>query len=214
MSTESTQFILPQFKLDFIKPKAKPEATIIAPHKKARFQILSPTVVRCEFNSNGVFEDLPTRIFWFREQNVPKYTTHITDSSITIETDALTLIYTWSTTIEFNEKTLHGVIKLNGEKWKYELKDVHNLKGTCRTLDGISGKCNLEDGLISRKGYTLFDDTSSFILDENYWVASRKNVEVDTYLFVYGSNYQQCLNDFAALSGRVPIIPRFSLGNW
>ena len=108
-----------------------------------------------------------------------------------------------------------------------------NCGGTCRTLDGANGwqydrnhrrdengnarrYVDLGTGLLSRKGWAVVDDSGVPVFDASGWVRERDCDErsVDLYVFMYGDNYQQALQSFTAFSGRVPLVPRFALGNW
>ena len=37
---------------------------------------------------------------------------------------------------------------------------------------------------------------------------------IDLYFFAYGTDYKTALKDFFHLSGDVPLLPRYTLGNW
>ena len=81
-----------------------------------------------------------------------------------------------------------------------------NLKGTARTLDRCNGETKLEDGILSRSGAALMDDSRSLLLDGDRLV--RRAGGKDIYLFAYGDDYRGALRDFFALTGRVPLVPR------
>ena len=87
-----------------------------------------------------------------------------------------------------------------------------NLKGTARTLDRCNGKTKLEDGIMSRSGAALMDDSRSLLLDGDRLL--RRIGGKDLYLFAYGDDYRGALKDFFALTGQVPLVPRYCLGNW
>jgi hypothetical protein len=108
-------------------------------------------------------------------------------------------------------------------KWRFGLDSSSkwadlNLCGAVRTLDHKNGRVPLDNGLLSRSGWTVIDDSHSFLLpiDEHSWVRERpeRDTAKDVYIFWYASNYQQMLDEFVALSGNVPLLPRYSLGNW
>ena len=44
--------------------------------------------------------------------------------------------------------------------------------------------------------------------------SKRKHEEIDVYYLAYGRDYFACLRDFYKLSGAVPLLPRYALGNW
>ena len=89
-----------------------------------------------------------------------------------------------------------------------------NLKGTARTLDTVDGECELEDGIMSRAGMAVLDDSNSLIIANDGWIDVRENKCADIYLFAYRDDYKAALRDFCKLSGNVPMIPRYALGNW
>ena len=87
-----------------------------------------------------------------------------------------------------------------------------NLKGTARTLDQCNGKTKLENGIMSRSGAALMDDSRSMLLDGDRLL--KRGGGKDLYLFAYGDDYRGALKDFFALTGQVPLVPRYCLGNW
>lgn len=131
-----------------------------------------------------------------------------------------------------------------GGRWYYGRTDYgdppreHNLKGTARTLDrcdgewyegstilermrATGGKINRCDGdvdlgrgLCDTSGRTFFDDGDSLVIDKDGWVHPRKKGCVDTYFFGYGRDYFKAIHDFYQLSGAVPMLPKYVLGNW
>ena len=46
------------------------------------------------------------------------------------------------------------------------------------------------------------------------WVDARVPGRTDHYLFGYGRDYSAALRDFYKVSGDVPVVPRWALGNW
>ena len=87
-----------------------------------------------------------------------------------------------------------------------------NLKGTARTLDQCNGKTKLEDGIMSCGGAALMDDSRSMLLDGDRLL--KRAGGKDLYLFAYGDDYRGALKGFFALTGQVPLVPRYCLGNW
>lgn len=53
--------------------------------------------------------------------------------------------------------------------WHYS-EEIHDLKGTARTLDEVDGSTELEHGVLSRFGYSVLDDGKSMLLTEDGWV--------------------------------------------
>jgi alpha-glucosidase (family GH31 glycosyl hydrolase) len=73
---------------------------------------------------------------------------------------------------------------------------------------------NSLQGLLSRAGYTVIDDSSSLVFGDDGWVSERTNAGIDITVFLYGSDYQRCLLDYVNIAGRVPLIPKWTLGFW
>ena len=199
-------------KLDF-HPKA--QTASIVQFGAARFTVLTPMLIRMEYDPAEIFEDRPTQVFWYRDLPTPKFTTEQDDDALTIETDALLLEYHPSE-IGFNPYNLSITLKESGLPWHYGMENKSNLKGTVRTLDEVNGATPLKPGLISRNGWAVVDDSQSLVFNDEGWLAPRDATEgaKDLYFFGYGHHYTECIVDFQKLSGKTPIIPRFALGNW
>ena len=202
---EKTTFEFPS------EPVVQPAAVVSGP--SVRFSVLTPRLIRMEYSPAEVFEDRPSQAFWFRKQPVPPFTVNRSGEMIQIETDHLRLDYHIGQE-GFTHQSLSVMLKESGRIWRLGDRDRDNLRGTTRTLDGVNGPARLEQGLMSRKGWAVVDDSASLVFDGT-WLANRGTPEaVDLYFFGYGHDYQGCLNDFARVSGRTPLIPRWVLGNW
>lgn len=183
--------------------------------EKYRFTVLTPALIRMEYSAQGEFVDRRTQTVVNREFPEPSFGVKETGEMLEIVTSALRLRYRKG---EFSPAGLQ--VRVNGQfgawssVWNYQ--DVQkDLGGTARTLDGADGEIVLEGGVLSTQGWTVLDDSKSLLLDENGWVAKRKDPEgKDLYFFGYGREYIKCLQDFHALTGEVPLLPRFALGNW
>jgi len=204
--------MLNYLKVDF-HSKAQPDAMV--QKGPVRFTVLTPQLIRMEFNPTQEFEDRPTQVFWDRELPVPEYEMNIDQNRITIETEKLVLEY------EINEWGFHQdflaiTLKENGNTWRYGQEDHANLKGTLRTLDRLDGGLLTDPGLISRSGWSVVDDSRSLVFYNDGWLVKRDSPPgtVDQYFFGYGKDFTQCIIDFQKISGKPPILPRFALGNW
>ena len=189
--------------------------------EKYRFSVLTPFMMRMEYSETGVFEDLQTQTVLNREFPVPEYSVTQSDDRLEIETEAFHMIYDKK---KFSEEGLFIDVKYDftnyGGRWYFGAKTYsfppreHNLKGTMRTLDRADGEVELEYGLMDKSGRTFFDDSKSFVFDEENMPSKRKHEEIDVYYLAYGRDYFACLRDFYKLSGAVPLLPRYALGNW
>lgn len=202
--------IMEQFRLDF-KTRADSKAVVYCGN--ARFSILADRLIRMEYHPQAIFEDRATQTMWYREQAVPDFTVKETEAGIEIETEFLQLSYT-NIGDGFTADNLSIRLKNSDTIWHYGDTDSANLKGTTRTVDVAHGFVPLDDGLLSRNGWSVLDDSTSLVFDENSWLESRDTGAIDLYFFGYGHDYKACLQDYCKISGNVPLIPRWILGNW
>lgn len=198
------------------KPVANPKAIVAVPN--VRFTVIADRIIRIEYRDDNIFEDRPSQVFWYREQPVPKFKKKITNKSVEIETDYLHLAYkigrSGFTSRNLSIKLKQGKLKAT---WRYGDSAVKagNLKGTARTLDGVAGKTKLEDGLVSKAGWSVVDDSNTLVFDESGWLVPRRNKKSrDIYFFGYGHDIPALLRDYTRITGEIPMIPRYILGNW
>lgn len=173
-----------------------------------RFTVLTSRLLRLEFGAR--FEDRASQTFWYREQAMPDFAVTQTDELVEIVTEHLHLV-----SRPENPHNLTITLRQTNTTWQYGDPDTGNLLGTTRTLDTISGQTQLEPGLLSRNGWVVFDDSRQLVFDEQGWLQPRPAGDnIDLYFFGYGLDFKACLRDFVKISGRVPLIPRYALGNW
>ncbi|HKF48622.1 MAG TPA: TIM-barrel domain-containing protein [Terracidiphilus sp.] len=227
---------------DPTEPVADPRAVVTLGH--ARFTVLTPQLIRMEWSADGRFEDHASFVFINRRLPVPRFQHVIADdkSKVTIKTNALTLVYTpGAASISSPSPNPDGrftsenlVINLEfGDKlaiWRPGMADDQNLLGTTRTLDGAVGDKTrepIEQGLISRAGWALVDDSSRPLFDSADfsfkegekspwpWAIERPPGDrQDWYFFGYGHDYKKALGDYVKVAGRIPLPPRFAFGAW
>jgi alpha-glucosidase (family GH31 glycosyl hydrolase) len=212
MTTDSQMTSIPShFRIQF-HPLPDPEAVVRAP--EARFTLLTPRMIRMEYQPAEAFEDRPSQVFWYRDQAVPEFEVVRSDGSLEIITEYLHLRYVPGR--GFSPETLSVRVKESGVTWRYGDVDHRNLGGTARTLDEAEGRVPLEPGLVSRAGWVVVNDSSSLVFDEAGWLERRDapTGALDLYFLGYGHAYQDCLADFCRVAGPVPVLPRWVLGNW
>ncbi len=202
------------------QPVAHPDAVVTCGN--ARFTVLTPRLIRLEWSETGIFEDHCTYAFPTRySDSPPAFTVEETDGALVIKTDALTLHYRPSSSVKsvdrFTADTLSITFILNGESvtWTPGAPNPANLRGTRRTLDECEGDAALDEGLLSRAGWTLFDDSKNVIFDDDGWVGPRPDFALqDWYFFGYGHDYKAALAEYLPFGGDIPLIPRYILGGW
>ncbi|MBQ8814510.1 MAG: DUF4968 domain-containing protein [Lachnospiraceae bacterium] len=191
-------------------------AEAVVQGEKYRISILTPSLVRLEYSADRQFEDRATQAVINRKFPVPEYQVSRENGRLMIETEELCIEYDERT---FSAEGLRISVKaVGGAVWRFG-QELHDLKGTFRTLDGCNGAAydgediRLGTGVISREGFSVLDDSHSMALREDGWIEPRKEM-TDMYFFGYGHRYLQALNDFYHLCGKTPLLPRYTLGNW
>ena len=192
---------------------ANPEAVFT--FDQTRISVLTERMLRIEISPNGRFEDRPSQAFWYRQQPRPDMHVVHTDATLQIETPNFTLQYDPAGGVP-THKTFAVTLKENGMKFHLGDENDGILPGTARTLDESNGAIHLVDGFLSRSGWVLIDDTPSLVFNKEGWIEPRNFPKQyqDQYLLISGSDYKAALYDYQRVAGKVPLIPRYLLGNW
>lgn len=167
-----------------------------------RISLITPRLLRTE---KGAFTDLPTQTVQNREFDKPKYTIFENKNCINIQTDDALFA------VRATDGSVISIKFASGEI----ISDIGKgtLPGTARTLDTANGAIALEKGITSKGGTSVMDDSKSLLLMPDGTIAPREKC-ADRYYFAYGRDYLDQLRDFFKLTGEVPLIPKFALGNW
>jgi hypothetical protein len=211
---------------------------------EARFQVLSPTLFRLEYAADGNFTDAASLTAVAREGRQGKVKTQVEDGVRVIKTSKATLYYrigsgpfspsnlslrigrgkgAWTAAPAFGSPSTERAGGAEPDVTPPIPGDPAprvqgNLGGWFRGLDGQGGPVPLHDGILSRDGWYLLDDTISPLLtDGGRWYAPRpehSGAYQDGYLFAYGHDYEAGLRDFRELAGPAPLLPRQAFGNW
>lgn len=181
---------------------------------KYRVTMLTEGLIRLEYSEDGIFEDRATQMAWYRDFPETDYRLIRNSDGIEIHTSRIQLIYNEE---KFSKNGLSIQVKGDFSAyhsiWRYG-EEIHDLGGTARTLDEADGAVELDHGVVSWFGYSVLDDSKSQVLLENGWLEPRKKGVQDLYFFGYGHDYKEALQDFYRLSGKMPMLPRYALGNW
>ena len=179
-----------------------------------RISFLTDRLVRFEYQANGRFEDQYTTSVQNRDFPAVKVEAQHTGKGVELDTEYLHIVYDEQ---PFCPNGLlicvKGRVSAFHSVWRYG-EAFATLGGTARTLDGADGEIPVENGFISRSGFSVLDDSQSMLLTQDGRFVPRTESETDFYFFGYGHDYQQCLRDYYRLSGAVPMLPRYALGNW
>jgi alpha-glucosidase (family GH31 glycosyl hydrolase) len=185
----------------------------------ARFQFLTPSLVRMEFSPTGRFVDAPTAIVLKRDWKQAKVEAWGDKDWIVAKTARLILRYRVNSG-KFNKNNLRISWKEGGREfaWAPGDSDRNNLGGILYSLDGLRKDRlpKVAPGILSRSGWFVLDDSRTPVWDgQSSWIVPRKESDnQDWYWFLYGRDYGQVLRDNADLCGKIPMIPRHTLGAW
>ncbi|HPZ00584.1 MAG TPA: glycoside hydrolase family 31 protein, partial [Clostridiales bacterium] len=181
-----------------------------------RISILTSQLLRVEYQPGAVFCNLPTQAVWNRKLDSVPFTVTEELHTVTVSTEACRF------SLSKRNGTLKKVVLFPDTEKEQTVTDFQsgNLKGTTRTLDMSFGPVPLEDGILSRNGVALLDDSHTLVLREDGFPLSaeaalgRKKGGKDYYIFAYGHEYQSALKDFFRLTGMPPLLPKYVFGNW
>ncbi|MBQ8015776.1 MAG: DUF5110 domain-containing protein [Clostridia bacterium] len=192
-----------RFKID-CSPIALEKQTIV--RGGVRLTVISPCLLRVENQADGKFCDEPTQSVWFRDFCETEFEINESKGNIEIKTSGATFVYSLK-----SKKMLR--IKL-GDGRTVTNYTAGNLKGTCRTLDITAGIIRLNNGVCSRNGVAVLDDSKTLAIKPDGTILPRENKETDKYYFAHGNDYIGATTDLYKLTGKVPLIPRYALSNW
>lgn len=188
----------------------------------ARFTVISPTLVRMEYAEDGKFEDRPTQTVAQRPKASADYETRVENGVRIVKTDALTLHYQIGSGA-FGPDNLRVEVESGSSRvearpdWSFA-PQPGNLGGWRRGLDNEKDPQPLHEGVLSRAGWYLLNDSNTVALTDTppgFEVrADHGGSYQDGYLFGYGLDYVQGLTDLRTLTGAAPLLPKKAFGVW
>lgn len=190
--------------------KLIPDNKYIVKGQTYRFSLLTPRLIRIEYNMNGNFEDRATSLVVNRSFQPFKYNASFDETTLTITTEYFTLKYLKDSPI--SSKTLKVTVNGTDKEWIPGQQDFKNYGSIGYSLDGLEGKYKLSKGLYSLDGLVAIDDSKNYVIENEMFV--NRETTMDTYLFVYRTDLGLCLQDYFNLTGYPPMIPRYALGCW
>lgn len=217
-----------------LKP-AHPENQICSDN--VRISILEPRLIRFEWSKNGLFEDRKTQNVTCRNFGAVHFLQKEKDNGMEIDTGALKIFIGKSSKDGFSAQNL-SIEFPDGKQWHYGDPETENLGGTCTEFDMLDGEnhialeswlandwkidrqTDLGKGLLSRSGWSVFDDTETpTFREEPFWgewidLREQNNDRKDFYFFGFGHDYKAALARGADLFGPLTKMPRFAFGYW
>lgn len=175
---------------------------IVFQNRELRISLLTPCLLRLEKEN---FTDAQTQTVWNRDLGDISCTKEHWQNYLRVQTEEAHFLVD----LKLGELVL---VKPRGAEPVTDF-EAENLLGTARTLDMVNGSVKLQPGILSRSGVSVIDDSKSLLLDSEGAVTARPKC-TDRYYFAYGHEYRRQMRDFFRLTGPVPLIPKFALGNW
>lgn len=191
------------------------EKSAIVTVGNARFTVVAKECIRMEYSAAGKFIDEPSYFAANRSAAYKDFKLTKKGGSTVIDTGAIKLEYTpdgksfWKNNLRAEIKKGAGTVE-----WLPGMENKGNLGGTIRTVDGVMGPVDLGEGVVSRDGWYLLDDSQRHIFTKD-WVAERpKSAGSDWYLFGYGYDYAGAVKAMTAIGGVTPLPRKYALGAW
>jgi alpha-glucosidase (family GH31 glycosyl hydrolase) len=160
---------------------------------------------------------------YFKDNTFKDFKVHQKGNQLIIETNRKKLVYTKGNTsllkrisIEF-QKGSTSITSTIGNK------DTQNLGGVIQRADRMDGRLEHRDydtsspttpkqfpnGLLSEQGFTVLKNDDGRLIHND-----TKGESNEYFVFIYGNDYRLALKDFTNLNGSIPMLPKWSLGNW
>lgn len=221
---------------------AKQQTTPVIIVGHARFEFLTPSLVRMEYSPSAKFVDAPTAVV--QKRDWPQISVQATrnDGWLVASSSAMKVRYRLDSgaftaaNLEVTWRDASGTQRA----WHPGDVDRQNLGGLTYSLDNVSaanlpaGRSDVESpvndmipgidvllapakpGLLSRSGYAFIDDSATPVWSaQRAWIEPRREPPgQDWYLFTYDRDYRKVLAEYAELCGPIPMIPRWALGAW
>ena len=146
-----------------VTPHAHPNN--IVTYKNWRFTVLTNRLLRIEYDPQCIFEDRASQTAFHRDFQKAVFSVS-QDGAFTLKTDQLQVCC--SDTLESLQVSLCNWPHI----WHYG-DQTETLGGTISTLDRVNGRIEVEDGVCSRRGFTVLDDSESMVLTDG-WVDVRR----------------------------------------
>ncbi|HTX44794.1 MAG TPA: TIM-barrel domain-containing protein [Solirubrobacteraceae bacterium] len=186
----------------------------------ARFEVLTPTLIRMEYAQDLKFENAPTLTVVRTRLPIPSFTATLKHGVLRIRTARLTLTYDTAAGA-FTPSDLTLRFRVGGHA-----TTVHptagsgpgTLGGWTRALDNQDGPVPLHPGILATSGWDVLDDSQTVLLTSGGNGFAPRPAHTgpyqDWYLFAYGHDYVTALADLRALTGPAPLLPRTAFGVW
>ena len=180
---------------------------------KARFEVITPSLIRLQYSPDRKFDNGRTQTTEGRLARSARFRTSVKGGRRIIKTSRITVRWRRGSGA-FGASNLtvligrHAVHPSPGP-------NPAPLGGWRRSLDLVDGPRPLHEGVLSRDGWYVLDDSKTPIVRGDTFTQRRHpSGYQDLYLFAYGRDYTRALRDLRALTGSAPLLPRKAFGVW
>jgi alpha-glucosidase (family GH31 glycosyl hydrolase) len=180
---------------------------------KARFEVITPSLIRLQYAADGKFENGRTQTTEGRLRSSGSFRTTVRGGRRIIRTSRMALRWRRGSgsfsasnlTVVVGRRALHPSPGPNPSP----------LGGWRRSLDLVDGPRPLHEGVLSREGWYVLDDSKTpLVSGDSFTPRAHEGDYQDLYLFAYGHDYARALRDLRVLTGAAPLLPRKAFGVW
>ena len=182
----------------------------------SRFTFVTPSLVRMEYANKGKFLDDKTLFAQNRDALCKDVKVEKKENNRYVLSTSAMRVEFQNDGYPFGQSNIKVFFPQNGKEhsWYMASRQGRNLKGAVTTLDEVSGPIPLNEGLLSRDGWYVIQDTGKEVLKDG-WVAPRdRNHVQDFYVFAYGDDYKAALKSLQSISGKAPMPRKYVHGSW
>ncbi len=200
--------------LVFALPLYAEQGPIVLRNK--RISIISPTLMRLEYADGGKFVDEQTYFAQNRPTNTPYTITREADDWVVITAPKFT-IRVQDDNLPFAQCNTQIIFQHNGKEVKIHgtSRPGRNLKGAISTLDRVAGYTARQNGILTRSGYYVHEDTNTdLIVNGKLQRRDTQNHLQDLYYFIYSTDFAAAFRDLGTVSGHVPMTRKYIHGVW
>lgn len=177
----------------------------------ARFTVITKNLIRAEYSENGKFTDEETLFAVNRKENGDGYKAEAEENVLKIKTSDISLTYI-DDKLGFSPENLFADI--HGAKWRFGDKNKENLGGTLPTLDDVEKEVETDEGLLSRDGWFVIDDTNASVITDGWIKRNPNGLNTDIYLFGYGKDFISAFKSLTYVSGKAALPRKYVFGSW
>lgn len=183
-----------------------------------RITVITPALFRLEYAMQGRFVDEQTLFACNRDSLCNDFTfSEVAPNRYQVETDFFRLQFDNDGFPAVGRYNMALYLK-NADGTETDLKSRSNsgknLGGAISTLDMVKDRVPTQNGLLSREGWYVIDDTGKDLVIDNRLALRDRTHVIDRYYFMYGRDFKAAFAALGAISGHVPMTRKYMHGSW